>query len=146
MGKPTTAVVPATGSKTLTGLKGKQKRFITILQDDFNFDIIERIVSHIGVIDRSKKIKPLEKHRMLQNYYLTLLTFCVPKMKIVEDDRDKVGDKIAFNISIGGSDGTNPSGTSTTKGAPTRAQGSNVSITVPTVKGPNGSFIVDPTS
>jgi hypothetical protein len=136
---------PVTGSKSLTGLKGKQKRFITILQDDFNFDIIEKIVQHIGVLERGKKIKPLEKHRMLQNYYLTLLTFCVPKMKIIEDDRDKVGDRIQFNINIGDAGGTNPSGTSANnkKGTSPRASGSNVSISIPTVKQPDGSFAVD---
>ena len=134
------ANLPAlTGSKALPGLKGKQKRFITILQDDFNFDIIERIVAHIGVIERGKKLKPLEKHRMLQNYYLTLLTFCVPKMKIVEDNKSTPGDKILFNIQVGG----NIDATAQTGKGSKPAIHSGVNITIPTVKQPDGSFTVE---
>lgn len=132
------AQVPAKtgGSKSLTGLKGKQKRFITILQDDFNFDIIERIVKHIKVIERSKKIRPPEKHRMLQNYYMTLLTYCVPKMKLIEDNTSKLGDKIAFNINIQNND--------TSQSQPVKSgPGGGVNITIPTVKGKNGAYDVD---
>jgi len=128
------------GSKQLTGLKGKQKRFITILQDDFQFDIIEQIVKHMKQIDRAKKIKPLDKARLLQNYYLTLLSYCIPKMKILEDDRSKTGDKIQFNISVGGS---NPQANPSQKGGTPAASASGVHITIPTVKQPDGSFSVD---
>jgi len=122
-----------TGSKSLAGLKGKQKRFITILQDDFNFDIIERIVKHIGVIERGKKLKPIDKHRMLQNYYLTLLTFCIPKMKLQEDRGDKLGDKVNFSINIGGTPVDNDK-------APPKG---GVNISIPTVKDADGSYAVD---
>jgi hypothetical protein len=122
------------GSKSVAGLKGKQKRFIAILQDDFNFDIIERIVKHIQQIERAKRIKPLEKARMLQNYYLTLLTFCIPKMKLQEDNGDKKGN-VQFNINVGGTP-IDPN-SQTVQGG--------VNIVIPTKKGANGSYTVDPT-
>lgn len=133
---PSTNNPPATvaGSKSVAGLKGKQKRFIAILQDDFNFDIIERIVKHIQQIERAKRIKPLEKARMLQNYYLTLLTFCIPKMKLQEDNGDKKGN-VQFNINVGGTP-IDPN-SQTVQGG--------VNIVIPTKKGANGSYTVDPT-
>ena len=115
--------------------KGRQEKLIVILKDDFNFDIVERIVKHIGIIERSKKIKPTEKHRMLQNYYLTMLTYCMPKMKLIEDNTAKLGDKIAFNINIQNND------TST----PTKKGSGGVNITIPTVKKADGTYDIDPT-
>lgn len=132
--QPTNNPPAVTGSKAVAGLKGKQKRFITILKDDFNFDIIERIVKHVQQLERAKKIKPLEKARLLQNYYLTLLSFCIPKMKIQEDTGDKKG-SVQFNINVGGTP-LDPNNQQVTGG---------VNIVIPTQKGADGSYTVDPT-
>jgi hypothetical protein len=118
--------------------KTEQRKLITILKDDFSYDIVKEIVKHMGELKRAKKIKPLEKHRMLMNYNLTLLSYCMPKMKVLEDDRSKTGDKIQFNINVGG----NEVGNAGQKGSnPTPTGG--VNITIPTVKKADGSLGVD---
>ena len=130
-------------AKTLTG---KQKRFITILQEDFNFDIIQELVEAYGVVKRAKKLKPVEKHRLIQTYLLTILTFCVPKMKITEEAKE-TGDKIQFNINIGGP--IAPTGKQKSSAQHNNRKGSTkssvggVNITIPTVKQADGSFAVD---
>jgi hypothetical protein len=116
----------------------KQTQFINILKTDHNFDLVKKIVDHMGMIERAKKIKPQEKHRLLQNYYLTLLSYCLPKMKVVEDNSDKNKNPMKFTINIGG--------TAEKPKAPKKAGG--VSITIPTNKNKDGSYSVsnsDPT-
>lgn len=136
MAQGQTANLPTpTGTKALAGLKGKQKRFITILQDDFNFDIVKEIVDHYQLIKRAKKIKPLEKARLMQHYLLTLLTFCVPKMKVTEEQKGS-GKPVQFSINIGGTP-TQPDPTS-----PNQVNG-GVNITIPTTQQPDGSYAVD---
>ena len=136
---PTQNLPAVTGSKAVAGLAGKQKRFVTILKDDFNFDVIESIVKHIRQIDRAKKIKPLEKARLLQNYYLTLLNYCIPKMKLEEDKGDKVGDKISFSINIQNNT-TDAKALPVSGGSASSKKKPDVSITIPTVKQPDGSY------
>jgi len=99
MGRP--ALPPATTSDALAKIGKGDVRFIQILKDDFSFDLIQEMVAHLGVVKRSKKLKPETKHRMLQAYYMKLLEFCVPKLKVQEGAKD-VGDKIQFNINVGG--------------------------------------------
>jgi hypothetical protein len=130
------AGIPAT-TKTkspATVADDKARKLIVILKEDHNFDIISKILDHIGLIERAKKIKPIEKHRLLQNYYLTMLTYCVPKMKIVEDDTNKNGTPINFQINIGGTPTKDPKAKKPVKGG--------VSITIPTKKGKDGSYSV----
>lgn len=131
---------PATtsgGSKQLVNLKGKQKRFITILKDDFNFDIVQEIVEHYGVIKRGKKLKPPVKHKLMQNYLTMLLTYCVPKMKVTEDEKGS-GKPVQFFINVGGEQ---TAGVDPNTNQPNVKGG--VNITIPTVKGPDGSYSVD---
>ena len=124
-------------------IQKKITRFIEILQDDHNFDIIQEIVDHMGVIKRSKKLKPLEKHRMLMNYHVTLLSFCVPKMKIIEDDtRDTVGKGVVFHINIGGSDDKDAGPASAGQGKISKDKRKGVSITIPTVVNDEGTYEV----
>lgn len=110
-----------------------QTQFINVLKTDHNFDLIKKIVDHMQMIERAKKIKPQEKHRLLQNYYLTLLSYCLPKMKVVEDNSDKNKTPMKFTINIGG--------TVEKPKAPKKAGG--VSITIPTNKQSNGTYSVD---
>ena len=114
----------------------KQTQFIDILRTDHKFDLVQRIVEHMGEIKRAKKIKPQEKHRLLQNYYLTLLSYCLPKMKVVEDNTNKNAKPMNFTINIGGSK------------AEAKKKKAGMSITIPTKKHSDGSFSVnqsDPT-
>ena len=109
--------------------------FIDVLKTDHNFDIVKEIVEHMKMIHRAKKIKPQEKHRLLQNYYITLLSYCLPKIKIVEDNKDSGGKGVTFNINIGGTDpAATPVGVS--KGR------KGVSVSIPTVKQKDGSYAV----
>jgi hypothetical protein len=112
----------------------KQTQFINILKTDHNFDLVKKIVDHMGMIERAKKIKPQEKHRLLQNYYLTLLSYCLPKMKVVEDNTDKNAKPMNFTINIGGSE------------AKAKKKKAGVSITIPTKKNTNGTYTVDKSS
>ena len=125
------APVKASTSKALADIGKGDVRFIQILKDDFKFDLIKEITDHMGVVKRSKKLKPEIKHRMLQSYYLKLLEFCVPKLKVQEGAKD-TGDKIQFNIQVGGDPTAGPA----------KATG-GVNITIPTKKQSDGSFTVD---
>ena len=110
----------------------KQTQFINILKTDHKFDLITKIVEHMGMIERSKKIKVQEKHRLLQNYYLTLLTYCLPKIKVVEDNTDRNSKPMNFTINIGGTEAEpNP-----------KKKAGGVSITIPTKRNKDGSFSV----
>ena len=129
--KPTTTPVKANPKN-----KQKMTRLIEILETDHNYNIVQEIVDHMKLIKRSKKLKPLEKHRMLQNYHITLLSYCMPKMKITEDTRDSGGKGVTFNINIAGTDGT-----ATPVGVQKGRKG--VSVSIPTRKQKDGTFVVD---
>jgi hypothetical protein len=126
------APVKASTSKALADIGKGDVRFIQILKDDFKFDLIKEMIDHMGVVKRSKKLKPEIKHRMQQTYYLKLLEFCVPKLKVQEGSKD-TGDKVNFTINIGGEEpamkNAKPTG--------------GVNITIPTTKKADGSFAVD---
>ena len=111
--------------------KQTQTKFIDILKTDHNFDVIAKIVDHIGMLERSKKVKVTDKHRMLQTYYLTLLSFAVPKMKVTEESGENKT-PINFQININGTDDTSPK----------PAGKGGVSITIPTNKNKDGSYSV----
>lgn len=119
--------------------KTSQKKFIDILEKDHGFNIVSEIVEEIRMIKRNKRIKGLDKRRLLKDYYLTLLTFCVPKQKVVEDSpRDKKKGLI-FNINVGGP--------STASSSPQPAGAGKVStkmnIDIPTVQTKDGMYYVD---
>jgi len=135
-------MVPATASSKAVATN-KQVRLINILKNDHNYDIVKEIVDHMGQLKRAKKIKPLDKHRMLMNYNLTLLSYCMPKMKIVEDDKGNQT-PINFQINIGGEAEQAPA--KRPVGRPKKPKGSNVSITIPTKKNSDGSYTVDHSS
>lgn len=119
-------------SKALAEIGKGDVRFIQILKSDFHFDLIKEMVEHMGVVKRSKKLKPIEKHRMLQTYYTTLLSFCVPKLKVQEGSKD-TGDKVNFTINIGGEE-------TTMKSAKPKG---GVNINIPTRKDSSGTYTVD---
>jgi hypothetical protein len=121
--------VPASTSKALLKLGAGKARFLQILKDDFNYDVIQEIIEMIGIIKRGKKLKPLDKYRLIQTYQLAILSYCIPKMKVLEGDKG-VGDKINFTFNVGGEAPPNPHGKPV----------GGVNITIPTVKKEDGSF------
>ena len=130
MTKPLAASLPAKVAQQ------KSTQLIDILKTDHRLDILKDIVEHIGLIKRAKKIRPLEKHRLLQNYYTTLLSYCVPKMKVVEDNTNKNSTPMNFQINIG---------VSPDKGTPSTKKNksqSGMKITIPTQKNKDGSYSV----
>ena len=127
---------PAVRKDAATGASDTQTKFIDILKTDHKFDLIKKIVDHMGQIERAKKIKPQEKHRLLQNYYLTLLSYALPKMKVVEDNTDR-SKPINFQINIGGPD---------EKKTKAKKKQGGVSITIPTVKNTDGTYAVKQSS
>jgi len=131
-------ITPA-GKAAVAKATKTQTKFIDILKTDHKFDIIKKVLDHIGMIDRAKKISPLDKHKLLQTYYLTLLTYCLPKMKLVEDNTDKNSKPMNFQINIGTPAPTPAPGK---PGRPKKSQG-GVSITIPTRKASDGSYSID---
>jgi hypothetical protein len=131
-------VVPA---KPLTPAKihnKKSEQFIQILKTDHNYDIVAEIIDHINMLKRAKKIKPIEKHRMIMNYNITLLSYCLPKMKVTEDNTGNTGGKgVIFNISIGGEDGPKDAG----NGRVTKGK-KGVRVSIPTKKQKDGTYSV----
>jgi hypothetical protein len=113
--------------------KVTQVRFIDVLKNDHGFDIVKEIIDEIGMLKRSKKIKPQEKRRLLNSYYLTLLSYCVPKQKIIEDNSAPTGKGVVFKINIGVPD--QPSGAQIVKD-----KRKGVSITIPTQQNADGSY------
>jgi hypothetical protein len=121
--------------------KREQREFIQILSSDHNYDIVAEIITHMQEIKRAKKIKPLEKHRLLKDYNLTLLSYCLPKIKVVETDSGGgTGSGVIFNIQIGGSgdsDGPGDAG----NGRVTKGK-KGVSVSIPTKKNKDGTYTV----
>ena len=98
----TPAVIPTTPGAIA---KQHQRQLIVILEEDYNYDIVSEIIQHIRELKRAKKIKPLDKHRMVLNYNTILLSYCMPKMRVTEDNSGDTGGKgVIFNIQIGGPD------------------------------------------
>jgi hypothetical protein len=118
--------------------KKKSEQFINILKTDHHYDIVSEIVKHMGEIRRAKKIKPTEKHRLLQNYHLTLLSYCLPRIKIQETIGDDTGKGVTFNINIGGEDPLKTAGAGTINKSKTRG----VRVSIPTQKNKDGSYSV----
>jgi hypothetical protein len=116
----------------------KQEKFITILKNDHNYDIIAEIIDHIKVLSRAKKIKPVEKHRMIIQYHAMLLPFCLTKVKAVEDDTGGTGGKgVIFNITIGEDTSLRDAG----NGRVTKGR-KGVSVSIPTQKQDDGTYTV----
>lgn len=138
---PMTKAVATAPTTTKAVEKASQKRFIDILKTDHNFDIIKEIVDHIKLIKRSKKLKAKEKHTMISNYHLTLLTFCVPKQKIVEDRQDDSGKGVVFNINLGGEPEPQPK-TKRVKGKASKPK-TGINITIPTRQAADGTYSID---
>jgi hypothetical protein len=139
-----TANLPATTSPTPAAIaKQTTKKLITILKDDFNYDVVADIIDSMACIKRAKKIKPLEKWRLIKDYQLTLLSYCLPKMKIVEDNSADMGGKgVVFHIQIGGpNEPADPkkAGAGTVK----KDKRKGVSISIPTQKNDDGTYTVN---
>lgn len=137
----TTALVPSTPAPP-PAQKKKQTQFINILKTDHNYDIVAEIIKHMDEIKRAKKIKPLEKHRLLKDYHITLLSYCLPRIKIQENVGDDNG-KVVFNINIGGDDNTGGTLKKAGGKGAKRKKSTGASITVNATKGKDGSYSVD---
>ena len=143
VGQPTLKNPPAVTPTTPVAIaKQKGEQLITILKTDHNYDIVSEIIKHIKELKRAKKIKPLDKHRMVMNYNITLLSYCMPKMRVTEDNSaDQNGKGVIFNIQIGGSDGpADPRNAGHGKIRKSKSKG--VAISIPTRKNKNGSYSV----
>jgi hypothetical protein len=143
MAQPTLKNPPATTPASAGAIaKQTSKKLITILKEDFNYDIVADIIDTMAMIKRAKKIKPQEKWRLIKDYQLTLLSYCMPKMKIVEDNTANTGGKgVVFHIQIGGTDGPadpRDAGHGTVK----KDKKKGVSISIPTQKNSDGTYTV----
>ena len=121
--------VPSISKKALAELGKGKVRFLQVLDTDFNYDLVKEIIDMIGIIKRGKKLKPLDKYRLIQTYQLALLSYCIPKMKVIEGEKG-VGDKVNFTINVGGE--APPLKSGKPKGG--------INITSPTVK-KDGTFV-----
>jgi hypothetical protein len=138
--QPTTKNVPAVVKPTPVSVaKKKQDKFIQILKDDFQYDVVKDIIDTMAMIKRAKRIKPLEKYRLIKDYQLTLLSYCLPKIKIQETVDDGSGKGVVFNIQIGGDEGTTKSGLK--RAGSGKVTG--VNIQVPTTLNKDGSYSLD---
>jgi hypothetical protein len=142
VGQQTLKNPPATTPTAGAIAKQTAKKLISILLDDHNYDIVAEIITHIKELKRAKKIKPLDKHRMVMNYNITLLSYCVPKMKIIEDNTANTGGKgVVFHIQIGGTDGpADPRNAG--HGTVLKDKKKGVSINIPTQKNKDGTYTV----
>lgn len=139
MALPTLKNPPATANPNTVTAYNKNVRFIDILKTDHGFDIVKEIIDEIKFVKRAKKIKPQEKRRLLNSYYLTLLSYCVPKQKIIEDNSGNTGGKgVVFNIKIGGDQPADPRNAG--KGTVKKDKKKGVSITIPTNQKADGSY------
>lgn len=145
MAQQPTVNTPAVSPKTppirrdKPGLIEKQKseQFIEILKKDHSYDIVAKIIERMQMIERAKKLKPPEKYRLLQAYDLALLSYCLPKIKVVEDNRDDTGGGVIFNIKIGGEDDQK-------KKVRKAGQGkTSINIAIPTKQNKDGTYTVD---
>ena len=144
MSQPTLKNPPATVKPTpLSTAKKKTAQFIEILKTDHQYDIVSEIITHIKELKRAKKIKPLEKHRMVMQYNITLLSYCLPKMKVTEDSsKDSIGKGVTFNISIGGGEEHPNKPKSAGKGTVSKGARTGVSVKIPTTINDDGSITV----
>ena len=134
---PVSKKVPAkVASKKVAVADAKDKavRLIDILKTDHNLDIVEYIVGEMGYIQRSKKISPLDKRRLIKDYSLTLLSYCMPKMRVTEDSSDKDAKPMLFQINIGGPQSEESLPASTRK--------STTNLTIKTNKNKDGSYSI----
>ena len=126
----------------LSNARTKQVQFIDILKTDHNYDVVAEIITHIKELKRAKKIKPLDKHRMVLQYNITLLSYCMPKMKVTEDKTtDSLGKGVVFNISIGG-EGEHPNKPKSAGSGVSKSSKTGVSVRIPTTVHTDGSISV----
>ena len=122
--------------------KDKQEKFIEILKTDHNYDIVAEIIQHIKELKRAKKIKPVEKHRMVIQYHAMLIPFCLTKVKAVEEDSGATAGKgVVFNIQIGG-DNEPADPRMVGKGTVKKTKRKGVSVKIPTQINDDGSYTV----
>lgn len=114
---------------------GKQRRLIVILEEDYNFDVVLEMITQYGIVKRAKKIKPTEKARLIKDYLVFIAQLCIPKEKPSEDG-PITGDKIKFTINIDTPKPLQPDNVAAKKPG-------GISITIPTIKGADGSYAVD---
>lgn len=113
-------------------------RLINILKDDFQYDVIKDIITTMDYIRRAKKIKPLDKYRLLKDYQLSLLSYCMPKMKVIEDNSADAGGKgVIFNIQIGAPEDN----LKKAKGSVSKSK-KGVSVSIPTKQQDDGTFVI----
>lgn len=112
--------------------KREQKRLITILKEDFHFDIISEMVGLYHKVKRSRMSRK-EKYRFEFQVLSKLMEYALPKLK-VEERSGTEGDKILFNIMIGSD--------SPMQTLPGNKQSVN-SVQIPTKTDADGNFVID---
>lgn len=114
---------------TKSGLptKREQKRLITILKEDFDFDVVSEMVAFYHKVKNSR-LPIAKKYPLVFQILAKIWDHSVSKVRPEELDNYS-GDNIQFNIVVGGT-------------APEQVP-ANQKITIPTKKGMDGSFIVD---
>jgi hypothetical protein len=110
----------------------RAKRLITILTDDHNFNVIDKIVDLYRRVCKSR-IKPAEKYKLEYQILSQLLQYAYPKLQTIESDI-KQGENVVFNVQVG-APAPSPSAAV--------VSGNKVkSVSIPTVKGTDGTFQV----
>jgi len=118
---------------TKTGLptKREQKRLVTILKEDFHFDVVKEMIDLYHKVVRSRM--PREKKYKFQFTMLAkIMDFALPKLRADEGSHD-TGDQIQFNILVGGTQ-ANP---------PLPGDQGTKQITIPTQVDPDGNYVID---
>lgn len=79
--------------------KDERERLITILKNDFNFDVVKEMIDLYHKIKRSR-IPHKEKYQFEFKILSKVWEFALPKLKVEERPHDE-GQKILFNIMVG---------------------------------------------
>jgi hypothetical protein len=134
--------VPTTPATPVAIAKQVQRQLITILEQDHNYDVVAEIVKHIRELKRAKKIKPLDKHRMVLSYNTILLSYCMPKMRVTEDNSaNPQGKGVIFKINIGATN--EPPDPRKAGAGKVLKDKKGVSVSIPTQLNKDGSYSID---
>lgn len=128
-------------------IKGKMRRFRTILEEDYNFDAIKELVDLYRKVCRSR-IKRQQKYKMQFDMLTQIIAYSYPKLKS-EETKGNTGDKIFFNIQVGAPEerpglpgNTSNKAIPATPATPAQiAQNTNV-LEIPTKIDKDGAYVV----
>jgi len=107
-----------------------KERLITILREDFQFDVVKEMVDLYHKIKRSR-MKHADKFAFEFKILSKIWEFSLPKLKVEEHLGDH-GDKILFNIMIGSGPNDQPK---------LSGSGANA-VQIPTTLDPSGNHVI----